>query len=70
LKGLAKDGTAGQNIYTLPIGYRPFQQMILIVADNSGSGLIDIKADGSVRSAGTIDNTWVSLNNISFRAEQ
>ncbi|KKM24012.1 hypothetical protein LCGC14_1609410, partial [marine sediment metagenome] len=70
LKGHVKDGNVNAVIYTLPAGYRPAQQMVLVVGDNSGAGLIDVRADGGVRASSTIDNTWVSLDNISFRADQ
>lgn len=69
LKGMVKNGTMGAVIFTLPEGYRPFQQVVFLVADSAISGHIDIKANGDVDPGNNLSTTWGVLNGISFRAE-
>lgn len=69
LRGLIKSGTVGQTAFTLPAGYRPTRRMICVAISNGAIGRVDIEADGSVViNAG--NNTYVSLDGISFRAMQ
>lgn len=79
LKGLIRDGIVALNtlIFTLPVGYRPGEDKVLDVPTWDGTSLtfgrIDILANGRVN-AGNQENklrtSWVSLDNISFLAEQ
>lgn len=67
LKGLGASGTTTQSLFTLPVGYRPSEQLIFIVMSNSIIARMDIYPDGSVMPNTGISNAWVSLDNISFR---
>lgn len=70
LKGLVKNGTLGQPIFTLPVGYRPPDpapgaQLIFATVATSAFGEIRIGPDGLVVvQAGT--TTFVSLDGIEF----
>lgn len=68
LKGLIKNGSTGQPIFTLPAGYRPAQQELHAACTNSNTiGRIDIRANGEViMESGS--NVWISLDGITFRA--
>lgn len=72
LKGVIKSGSTGLNIFTLPTGYRPAEQHIFSGVSNNGSyqlTRIDVHTDGTITmEAG--GNSYLSLSNISFRAEQ
>lgn len=69
LKGLITgNGTLDAAAFTLPVGYRPTQDMYL-VQKCSGSGTANIasliiKTDGTVTVAAAEDKTWISLDNI------
>ena len=67
LRGLVKDGTVANTIFTLPEGYRPPATGIFIVISNSAIGRVDITSAGAVDGT-TVDNNWVSLEGISFTA--
>ncbi|MCK9273006.1 hypothetical protein M0P65_05660 [Candidatus Gracilibacteria bacterium] len=72
LKGLVKNGTILQNIFVLPIGYRPLEQLIYSTDSSTGTyviGRVDVKTDGSIYPY-TGGNSWFSLDGLSFRAEQ
>lgn len=68
LKGLVASGNVAAGIFTLPIGYRPVEQLILIVISLSVIARIDINTAGVLLPGAGISNSWVSLDNISFRA--
>jgi hypothetical protein len=51
----------------LPEGYRPAYQEHFAVPSNAVYGQCEIKVDGSVF-AQSGNNTWYSLNGITFRA--
>lgn len=68
LRGLVKSGTVGLAIFVLPTGYRPQFDIILAVTSAAVFGSIYILADGSVVPQASCSNTWVSLENIHFRA--
>ena len=68
LKGLAKGGTSGL-MFTLPTGYRPLFRKIFTQQSNAALARVDVSADGTVI-ATTYNNAWLSLEGISFRAEQ
>lgn len=65
LRGVAKNGTNGTAIFTLPSGYRPSKGMIFPAASNSAFGYVDISTGGAVVATGS--NIWFSLNGISFK---
>lgn len=69
LKGLVQSGTVGQPIFTLPTGYRPTDRLLFTVTSNNGYGRLDIEPDGDVFLV-VGSNTFVSLDGVSFRAEQ
>ena len=71
LKGLVKSGTCGTNIFTLPSGYRPLLNLVFATSSDNAHGRVDIKSDGSVfANSSACSNIFVSLDGISFRAEQ
>lgn len=69
LKGLVSGGALEVPIFVLPIGYRPQNSRRFAVIANNTIGFVEVYASGEVMIwIGT--NTWVSLDNISFKAEQ
>ncbi len=72
LRGLVRDGTVGTSacIFTLPVGYRPENRELIATQTNSNTiGRVDIQTNGCV-TANFGDNSWFSLDNVSFRAYQ
>lgn len=68
LKGFVKDGTIGAvPIFTLPAGYRPAEEMIVVTISNDAIARCDIQLTGQVR-AQAGNNAWFSLTGITFRA--
>lgn len=68
LRGLVEGGTG--DIFSLPAGYRPaYRAIFIVMADPNDRGRIDIAPDGDV-SFSVGSNNWVSLEGITFRAEQ
>lgn len=65
LKGLVKDGTMSTAIFTLPVGMRPTETLIIPVRSNGASGEVRIEPTGSVI-AYTGSNAWLSLDGIGF----
>ena len=65
LRGIAKNGTNGTAIFTLPPGYRPSKSMIFPAASNGAFGYADITTGGAVVATGS--NAWFSLDGISFK---
>jgi len=72
LTGLIKSGTTtnGTVITTLPAGFRPSQEMVLDVASNGIFGRIDIYPNGNIVAINLNNNTYLTLDGISFPAEQ
>jgi len=79
LKGLIKDGTSSGNavIFNLPVGYRPNRSLVFssICCASNGSTfaivVLEINASGDLYFGSIIPyNTWVTLDGLSFRAEQ
>ena len=66
LRGVINSGTTGATAFTLPAGYRPPASCIFAVASNGAFGVVDITAAGAV-SMTSVNNTYVSLDSISFR---
>ncbi|MCP4712344.1 MAG: hypothetical protein GY869_27295 [Planctomycetes bacterium] len=70
LRGLVKSGSVGQVIFTLPVGYRPAGRAIHpVMTYLNVMGRVDITASGEVILIYG-SNAWVSLENITFRADQ
>ena len=71
LRGTVKSGTLNQAIFTLPVGFRPTLAMLLpFKSDIVASEYIEITNDGVVAYHGVSSPTWVSLDSITFQAEQ
>jgi len=71
LRGMLKSGstTAGNTMITLPIGYRPKDRLIFAATSNNALARVDVLPTGVVTfQAGS--NAWISLDNITFKAEQ
>lgn len=69
IKGLTASGTMNAAIFTLPVGYRPLKSHIIACVSNQLLGRINVYQNGQVIcSLGS--NAWVSLDNITFKAEQ
>jgi hypothetical protein len=78
LKGLAahacNDGNgAGTTIFTLPVGYRPLETELQVTLSNNTVNRINVNANGTVVPELAVGNNasiqWISLDGISFRAE-
>lgn len=67
LRGLAKSGTVGQPMFTLPPGFRPAVNETFPVISNSAIGRVDVQTDGKVIPQSPSSDTWVSLSGIAFR---
>lgn len=72
VKGLIKSGTAtnGTVIANLPAGYRPKEKLIFSSVANSHHARIDVSSNGNITVDGGGDAVWMSLDQISFIAEQ
>lgn len=73
LRGLVKSSSSatGQTIFTLPAGYRPDDDLYIAGSSADESARIIVQDTGGVVYAnGGNATTWVSLDGISFRAEQ
>lgn len=70
LKGLVKNGTVGSGfaVFTLPVGYRPIGQQLIVTMSTSVIGRVDITTVGYVMVVAG-NNSWASLDNITFKAE-
>jgi hypothetical protein len=68
LKGVAKSGTIGTSIFTLPSGFRPQLDTRFPVVSNSLFGACSISSGGDVV-ASVGSNTSFSLDSIHFRAD-
>lgn len=76
LRGLISSGTSntGTFIFNLPKGYRPQKATLFSVLTSNGTVLVaatlEIASNGVVYLGFAGGNTWLSLENISFLAEQ
>lgn len=68
LRGLIRSGTAG-TVFTLPVGYRPLFRRIYPCVSNQTIARLDVRADGVIELA-AYNNAWVSLEGVTFKAEQ
>jgi hypothetical protein len=69
LQGVIKSGTVGSTAFTLPVGSRPVADGIFSVVSNGAFGRVDIASDGTVKPISPSSNVYVSLDNISFKAQ-
>ena len=73
LKGFVRNGTVGAAVFVLPVGYRPAAILSFVVNAAGVPGYVNIDGTGSVapfNNTGSNVVTYVSLDGISFRAEQ
>lgn len=73
IEGMMKSGTTGTTVFTLPSGMQPLKALPFICVCNAGAARVDVAANGVVSVAGYIStgsNAFVSLNGITFVAEQ
>lgn len=69
LTGLVKSGTVNTAIFTLPVGYRPAYRKIFATTSNNVHARFDVQPSGVVSTTNG-SNAWVSLDGITFPAEQ
>ena len=77
LKGLAAQWCGGGNgagatIFTLPVGYRPLETELQVTLSNNAVNRINVNANGTVvpeLAVGSASGQWISLDGVSFRAE-
>ncbi|NTW61533.1 hypothetical protein HGB24_02515, partial [Candidatus Saccharibacteria bacterium] len=71
LHGLIKSGSTSQCniIATLPVGYRPSSRLLFGTVANLAFSRIDLDSAGNIWYCSG-SNVWLSLNNLSFYAEQ
>lgn len=67
LRGVAKNGTVGSSLGTLPPGFRPPANERFVVISNDAVGRVDVEPDGDVIPKSPSNNTYVSLSGIRFR---
>jgi hypothetical protein len=74
LKGLISLGIVGDTAFTLPVGYRPLNTLIFPIITYAPVintfGQVRIDPSGNVIIFPPSNNTWLSLDSISFDAEQ
>lgn len=68
IQGVVKNGTNGTTIFTLPVGFRPMNNLIIPCVSNGAFAILQIFSNGSVTCGGS--NVYVTMDNISFKAEQ
>lgn len=71
LRGLVSTGSSATAVIaTLPAGYRPAHRTLFGSMANSALCRIDVQTDGTIFGGTRASTTWMSLNSISFLAEQ
>ena len=70
LKGLVTGGSYGNSatLFTLPVGFRPGGRCLFTVITDNAHGRLDITTTGQV--IPYVGSGWLSLDGISFKAEQ
>lgn len=69
LAGTLKDGTLGSTAYTLPSGFRPARQLLIVTSANNAYALLLVNADGTVMPYSG-SNVWFATDTARFVAEQ
>lgn len=64
LRGLIKNGVAGATIFTLPVGFRPYQEETFAVLSNGVFAFVTVNPSGIVNSSGA--NPYIYLSGIRF----
>lgn len=67
LRGLIKNGTVGQPVFTLPPGFRPAVNETFSTISNGAVGRVDVTTDGLVTAQAPSSNIYVSLSGLTFR---
>ena len=67
LRGIIKSGTSGV-VFTLPVGYRPLYTLYSPTVSNGFFAYLRIANSGTINFT-SYSNLWVSLENVSFKAE-
>jgi len=71
LRGMVKSGTTGVlNTTALPTGYRPKTRLVFHTSANGQFARVDVDPSGNVYVVTLASNTWLSLDSISYLAEQ
>lgn len=76
LRGVLKDGTTtpGTAFFTLPAGYRPSAELLFTTFTFDGvtqsACRIDVHANGNVATGAGVQSGYLSLDSVSFLAEQ
>lgn len=72
LKGMIKNGTItpGTVIANLPAGYRPKERLCFATAANAAHARVDVMPNGDVIVLHAVASNWLSLDPVSFIAEQ
>lgn len=72
LKGLIGSGStsAGSTITTLPVGFRPKERILFTTVAADAYCRIDIQPNGIVTNQSGCSNVWLSLDGVTFLAEQ
>ena len=69
LKGIVTGGAAGDDVFTLPTGYRPAAGLLLPVAvDGAVAGNVEIDSDGTLEPLSSDPTPIISFDGITFRA--
>lgn len=68
LKGMIKSGTVNSAAFLLPADCRPTQYLRFGALSNGSAGRVDITTEGWVTPMSPSNNTYVSLNGLSFYA--
>lgn len=66
-RGRIKSGTVGSTAFILPAGYRPEFKGTYAIGSNATIGLIEIDTNGTVTPVTPSNNTYVSLEGLTFR---
>lgn len=70
LRGMIDSGTVPSAAFNLPAGYRPKKTVLFSTISNASVGRVDVSLSGNVVVQNPSNNNWVSLDGLSFLAEQ
>ena len=71
LQGLVRNGVADQVLFTLPVGYRPLKDLYCVgISSGATPYIVLVKANGEIKLLTPVNNTYASINAITFKAEQ